>query len=115
MGMRLQFSTSILGIGNCPSGYLWPEATADLYLSVSRSVMNRMWNPRLYALLACVGVLARASYHGALKNLNGGNGRLGCSHHVLDSIDRHSLDWRIVTGTRSKEAVPQQKLVKRGN
>lgn len=30
-----------------------------------------MWNPRLYALVVCVGLLARASYHGALHELDG--------------------------------------------
>lgn len=30
-----------------------------------------MWNPRLYALVVCVGLLARASYRGGLRELNG--------------------------------------------
>lgn len=30
-----------------------------------------MWNPRLYALIVCVGLLARASHRGALNELDG--------------------------------------------
>jgi hypothetical protein len=30
-----------------------------------------MWNPRFYALVVCVGLLARASYRGGLRELNG--------------------------------------------
>lgn len=30
-----------------------------------------MWNPRLYALILCVGLLARSSHRGALQNLDG--------------------------------------------
>jgi hypothetical protein len=33
--------------------------------------LNRMRNPRLYVLFFCVVVAARASYRGALQNLNG--------------------------------------------
>lgn len=29
------------------------------------------WNPRLYALLCCLGLLARWSYRGALRELEG--------------------------------------------
>jgi hypothetical protein len=29
------------------------------------------WNPRLYLLIVCVGVLARAAYRGALEGLDG--------------------------------------------
>lgn len=29
-----------------------------------------MWNPRLYALICCVGLLGRALYHGALAEVS---------------------------------------------
>ena len=29
-----------------------------------------MWNPRLYALICCVGLLGRAFYHGALAEVS---------------------------------------------
>jgi hypothetical protein len=34
------------------------------------------WNPRLYALVICLGFLARASFRGALQELNGEYGGL---------------------------------------
>lgn len=30
-----------------------------------------MWNPRLYALIVCVGLLARSSHRGVLNQLDG--------------------------------------------
>lgn len=35
-----------------------------------------MWNPRLYALIVCVGLLGRASHRGALQELDGEFGGL---------------------------------------
>jgi hypothetical protein len=43
---------------------LYPSADLDVWPALMR-------NPRLYVLIICVGLLARASHRGALQDLNG--------------------------------------------
>lgn len=63
-----------------------------------RMASTQMWNPRLYGLVVCVGLVARGLYRGVLRELNGDFGGMTALIAFWIPLGWRHLPWSGIVG-----------------